>query len=188
MTVQTRSMTATELLELPRDGIRRELVNGEVREMAPAGGRHGFYALEIASELRNYVREHDLGRTFAAETGFKLTTNPDTVRAPDAAFVSKRRVVAAEESGDVAGYWPDAPDLAVEVVSPNDTHTEVTEKSLAWLAAGCRMVLAVSPENATVTVYRSRRDIRILTDDESIDGAEVVPGWTLPLATLFDRR
>ncbi len=83
------------------------------------------------------------------------------------------------------GYWPGAPDLAAEVVSPNDTHTGVTEKALAWLEAGSRMVLVVDPLQRTVTVYRSLDDIRVLTEDATVDGGDVVPGWRLPVADLF---
>ncbi len=90
-----------------------------------------------------------------------------------------------EQAGRVEGYWPGAPDLAAEVVSPNDTHTEVTEKALAWLEAGGRMVLVVDPLQRTVTVYRSLDDIRVLTEDATVDGGDVVPGWRLPVADLF---
>lgn len=165
---------------MPDDGFRYELVRGELRRLPPAGDEHGCLALEIASHLKNHVKANNLGRTYAAETGFKLASDPDTVRAPDAAFVSRERV-------EKAGYWPGAPDLAVEVVSPNDTHAQVTGKALAWLDAGCRMVLVADPERRAVTVYRSRSDIRILTSEagDAIDGADVVPGWKLSIAELF---
>ena len=182
MTIKEKSYTAEELLRLPDDGTRRELVRGELKEMTPAGNEHGYVALRIASRLERHVDANRLGRVYAAETGFKIASDPDTVRAPDAAFVSRERV---EEVGRVEGFWPGAPDLAVEVVSPGDTHAEVVEKSLAWLDAGCRMVLVAEPQRKVVTVYRSREDIRILTEDEAVDGAEVVPGWRLPVAEIF---
>jgi Uma2 family endonuclease len=96
--------------------------------------------------------------------------------------VSRERVEAARR---VEGYWPGAPDLAAEVVSPNDTHTGVTEKALAWLDAGSRMVLVVDPLQRAVTVYRSLDDIRVLTKDATVDGGDVVPSWRLPVADLF---
>ncbi len=182
MTIKEKLHTAEELLNLPDDGMRHELVGGEIRTMAPAGNEHGYLALRIASRLEQHVDANELGRTYAAETGFKIGTDPDTVRAPDAAFVSRERV---EKVGRVTGFWPGAPDLAVEVVSPGDTHAEVVEKSLAWLDAGCRMVLVVEPGRKVVTVYRSREDIRILAGDEAVDGADVVPGWRLPVAGIF---
>lgn len=182
MAIKEKLYTAEELLQMPDDGKRRELVKGELREMAPAGNQHGYIAGEIFGELRNYVKANDLGRTYTAESGFKIASDPDTVRAPDAAFVSRERL---EKVGSVEGFWPGTPDLAVEVVSPGDTHAEVMEKSLAWLDAGCRMVLVVEPERKVVTVYRSREDIRVLTGDEVVDGADVVPGWRLPVAEIF---
>lgn len=184
MTVRARPITAEELLDRPDDGLRYELVRGELREMAPAGNRHGYLALEIGAELRNHVKANELGRTYTAETGFKIASDPDTVRAPDAAFVSQDRL---DRVGEVEGYWPGAPDLVVEVISPNDVHTEVVEKALSWLEAGCRMVLIVDPGQRTVTVYRSLEDIRILraAAGDSVDGADVAPGWSLALAELF---
>jgi Uma2 family endonuclease len=104
------------------------------------------------------------------------------VRAPDAAFVNRKRV---EKAGRVEGYWPGAPDLAVEVVSSDDTHTEATEKALVWLNAGSHIVLVVDPLQRTVMVYRSLDDIRVLTQDATLDGGDVVPGWRLPVADLF---
>ena len=167
---------------MPDDGMRHELVRGELREMSPAGNEHGYLAMKVGRLLGNHVEDNKLGWVYAAETGFKIASDPDTVRAPDAAFVSRERV---EKVGRVAGFWPGAPDLAVEVVSPGDTHAEVVEKALSWLEAGCRMVLVAEPERKAVTVYRSREDIRIVTGDEAVDGADVVPGWRLPVAEIF---
>lgn len=182
MTIQSRQVTAEELLEMPEDSVRHELVEGELREMAPAGNRHGYVAGEFFGELRNHVKANNLGRVYAAETGFKISSDPDTVLAPDAAFVRRERL---DEVGEVDGYWPGAPDLVVEVVSPNDRHSGVVEKALSWLGASCRMVLVADPERQAVTVYRSLEDIRILTGRESVDGADVVPGWRLPLSDIF---
>ncbi len=182
VTTQARQITSEELLGMPDDGFRYELVKGELHKMPPAGSEHGYVAINIGTTLNSHVRANELGRVYAAETGFKLASDPDTVRAPDAAFVSRERV---EKAGRVAGFWPGAPDLAVEVVSPGDTHAQVVEKALAWLEAGCRMVLVAEPERRTVTVYRSLDDIRMLTENDAIDGADVVPGWTLPVAEIF---
>ncbi len=184
MTTPTKPVTARELLEMPDDGMRRELVRGELREMVPAGNRHGYVAGEIFGELRSYVKANKLGRTYVAETGFKLASDPDTVLAPDAAFMSRERLGGTRE---VEGYWPGAPDLVVEVISPNDRHSEVLDKALAWLEAGCRMVLVADPRKRTITVYRSREEIRVLTAeaDDVVDGADVVPGWRLSLAEIF---
>ncbi len=177
-----KTVTADELLALPEDGLRYELIRGELKQMAPAGGAHGYFALEIGAELRNYVNAHNLGRVFATETGFLLASDPDTVRAPDAAFVRRERV---EETGLGDGYWPGAPDLAVEVISPNDTYTYVEEKVIEWLAAGTRMVVVLNPRRHVVTVYRSRDDIVVLTEENMLDGGEIIPGWSVPVRELF---
>lgn len=182
MATAQKRMTAAELLRLPKNGRRYELVEGELQAMTPAGGRHGRIAARLTGSLQQYVAANGLGEVFAAETGFKLAENPDTVRAPDVAFVRRERV---EAIGDSEGYWPGAPDLAVEVISPYDLYTEVEETVGAWLEAGARMVVVVNPRRQTVTVHRSRTQVHLLTESDTLDGADVVPGWRLPMATLF---
>ena len=139
--VTSQPFTAEALLALD-DGFRYELARGELRKMSLAGSNHGYLAGELSAELRNHVKAHKLARVYAAETGFKLTSNPDTVRAPDVAFVSQERL---ERVGPITGYRPGAPDLAAEVVSPNDTYREVEEKVFGWLHHGTRLVLVVNP-------------------------------------------
>ena len=178
----THLLTAEDLLEMPDDGHRYELVRGELREMPPAGHVHGEIALSIGAELRQYVKQNRLGKTYAAETGFKVATNPDHVLASDAAFVQKGRT---DHVGESTGFWPGAPDLAVEVISPRDTYSDVAEKALDWLDAGTRMVLVVDPRCHTVTVYRSSSNIVVLSEHDAIDGADVVPGWKLPVREIF---
>lgn len=182
MTTRTRPVTAEELLRMPDGGFRYELVKGELRKMPPAGNEHGYRAMKFAWRLAQRVETNGLGRVYAAETGFRIHADPDTVRAPDAAFVSRERL---EQVGPVEGYWPGAPDLAAEVVSPNDRHTEVIEKALEWLDAGSRMVLVVDPTQRTVTVYRSREDIRILADGDTLDASDVIPGFTPSVTEIF---
>jgi Uma2 family endonuclease len=180
--VQSRPTTADELLIMPDDGFRYELIAGELRRMTPAGGQHGRIAVNVTVSLGQHVRGTGLGAVYAAETGFRLATRPDTVRAPDVAFVRRERV---EAIGEVQGYLPGAPDLAVEVVSPGDTYSEVEEKVLDWLAGGARMVLVVDPRRRTVTVYRSREEIRVLAEEDVLDGVDVVPGWRVAVKELF---
>lgn len=180
--VQARLVTADELLAMPDDGLRRELVEGEVFVSPPPGEEHGVIAAEILVSLGSHVRAHGLGKVHAAETGFRTGSNPDTVLAPDAAFVSRERI---EQAAVGRGYRTGAPDLAVEVVSPGDSFVEVEAKVARWLAAGCRMVIVVNPARRAATVYRSRDDIVLLTEGDVLDGGDVVPGWTLPLRELF---
>lgn len=175
-------VTADELLRMPRGRVRRELVRGMVRETTPAGYGHGRIAMRMGSRLDTYVDAHDLGVVCAAETGFKLEGDPDTVRAPDVAFIRRERVAAV---GEREGFWPGAPDLAVEVVSPGDSSGEVEEKVADWLSAGCRMVVVVNPRKRAVTVHRSRTDFAVLTEDDVLDGGDVVPGWRLPVREIF---
>jgi Uma2 family endonuclease len=182
MTTTQQLVTAEDLLRMPVDGFRYELIRGELKKMARAGHWHGRIAINVTTPLDQHVRAHNLGAIYAAETGFKLASNPDVVRAPDVAFIRRERV---EEVGNAEGYWPGAPDLAVEVVSPSDTYTDVQEKVCDWLEAGTRMVIVVMPRRRAVTVYRSLTDIAVLTENDMLDGGDVVPGWIMPVRDLF---
>lgn len=169
---------------MPDDGFRYELVEGELIRMAPAGAEHGEVTVKITGPLFMHVAANDLGTVYAAETGFKLHSDPDTVRAPDVAFVIKARVRLA---GTTKGYWVGAPDLAVEVVSPGDTVQEVEEKVRKWLEAGARMVWVARPRLRTITVYRSLTDIVVLTEKDTLDGGNVVPGFRIAVADIFSK-
>jgi Uma2 family endonuclease len=181
-TTEAKLMTADELLRMPDNGLRYELVKGELKRMPPTGDEHGAVTLALAAALYQYVKLNNLGRVYAAETGFKLESDPDTVRAPDIAFVKQERV---DEVGDTKSYWPGAPDLAVGVISPNDKVSEIEEKVKEWLEAGTSLVWVVSPKLHTVTVYRSLTDIIILTEKDMLDGGEIVPGFLYPVVKLF---
>lgn len=149
--------------------------------MSPAGARHGRIADKLARRLGDHAERHDLGVTFAAKTGFLLQQDPDTVRAPDVAFVSHTRLGTL---GDHPGYLPLAPDLVGEVVSPSDSSSEVEEKALDWLAAGVLIVLVVDPQTRTVREYRSPQEIRVYADG-LIDLDAVLPGCQLDVVELF---
>jgi Uma2 family endonuclease len=178
----TKPVTADELLAMPDDGYRYELVKGELKRMSPAGDEHGRVGMELAIPLGAHVKKNKLGKLYLAETGFLIRTNPDTVRAPDVAFVRIERI---KEDTGVKGYRIGAPDLAVEVVSPGDTVSEVEDKVAEWLEGGARMVWVVSPKLHTVTVYRSLNDIVTLTEKDKLDGADVVPGFQMDVAEIF---
>ncbi len=169
---------------MPRGkGLRYELVKGELRTMAAAGHVHGSVVMNLAIPLGQYIMANGLGRIYAAETGFKLEEDPDTVRAPDVAFVRQERL---GEAVDTKGFWPGAPDLAVEVVSPSDLYADVEAKVLAWLDAGTRMVIVVNPQERVVCVYRSRTDVEVLSEEDTLEGRDVVPGWSLPVREVFE--
>ena len=182
MSLQTRLISARELERMAQTDKRVELVKGEIVEMPPAGHEHGAIGMSLSWRLAAYVEEKGLGRVYLAETGFILTRDPDTVRAPDAAFVSAARLAGQTRS---EGFFDGAPDLAVEVVSPEDTDTEVQEKVLEYLAAGTRLVWILRPRFRTVTAYRSPTDVRVLTARDSLDGQDVVPGFAVALVEIF---
>lgn len=182
MTTHVKLTTAEELLHLPHNGFRYELIRGELKKMAPAGNEHGSIAALVTGLLVTHVRAHKLGKVYAAETGFKLMTDPDTVRAPDVAFVSQKRL---DEVGPVQGYWPGAPDLVVEVISSNDLYTEVSEKVGEWLEAGSKMVVVINPRRHQVLVHHSPTDVKVLGKDDTLESGNVVPGWELHVKELF---
>ena len=183
MATTTRLMTADDLLGMADDGLRYELVRGELSKMPPAVHLPSFYEQNIGGELRAFVKANRLGRVYSSSGGFRLETNPDTVLAPDAAFVRQERV---EEEGDSYGFFPGAPDLVVEVISPSDRYSDVEEKVITWLNAGARMVVVVNPRNRTAKIYRSPTDVVVLMEADTLDGADVVPGWRMPVSEIFD--
>ena len=174
--------TAEELFHFPDTRRRLELVKGDLFEMPPPGARHGSVAMVVGSLLMAYVQANQLGKVFAAETGFILRRNPDTVRAPDASFVATEWLPAGELP---VGYLELAPDLAVEVVSPSDRDREVLEKVEDWLRAGTRLVWVIYPANRSATVYRALGDSEQLSEDGSLDGGDVLPGFACILGDLF---
>jgi len=181
MATQLRTMTADELWAMPEDGMRRELVAGELREMSPVGERHGDAVQNISRSLDAHVHTRRLGRV-RPEIGYLLESDPDTLRAPDLSFVRADRLSA---DGPAPGFFRGAPDLAIEVVSPHDRYSEVRAKVREYLAAGTAMVVVVDPEDRTVAVYRPGRDPLDLTEVDVIDGDDVVPGWKLPVRDIF---
>ena len=182
MATKSRLMTAEELLAMPDDGFRYELARGELVKMPPAGFHHGVTGNRLNLSLSNYVYENELGEVCMAETGFLLERSPDHVLAPDAAFVRQERV---ESAGEFEGFFPGPPDLAIEVISPSDRYTEVEAKVEEWFNAGTLMVIVVNPRNRTVRVYRSLADSDLLTEQDTLDGGDVVPGWRLPVSEIF---
>lgn len=182
MTTTTHPMTADELLQMPSDGRRYELVQGELKSMTPAGAGHGAIIIHLAAPLAQHVLAHRLGEVFGAETGFILARNPDTVRAPDIAFVAAARI---PPGGLPDGYFPGAPDLAVEVVSPGDTLYEVEDKVMAWRSAGTRLVWVVNPRRRTVTVQDDAGTVTVLQGQDELSGGAVVTGFQVRLSTIF---
>ncbi len=175
--------TAEQLMHLPSLGKRYELKRGELLMMTPAGALHGDVAMSLGALLRLYAQNHQLGKVLAAETGFKIHSAPDTVRAPDVAFVRKERVPA---EGLPRGYWELAPDLVVEVVSPNDSATEIQNKVEEWLSAGVRRVWVVYPDTQTILVHRALKEpILVLKPGDTLDGEDILPGFSCAVSEIF---
>lgn len=183
MEMMTKTLlTAEELYAKPDHGGRTELVKGELIEMSPAGAEHGKLAMRLGRFVGNFVADHDLGEVYAAETGFTIAQNPDTVRAPDVTFVAKERIPM---EGEPRGFWVIAPDLVAEIISPSDRASDVQDKVTDYLTAGVRLVWLVDPQARTVTVYQSLHRIQILLAEETLTGEDVLPGFELPLSQLF---
>lgn len=183
MATITQLMTAQELLELPRGTSRYELLEGELSYMSPAGHNHGKIAARFTAKLLPFVEEQGLGEVYAAETGFLLGKNPDTVRAPDAAFVSAERLADCPPAPE--GFFPGAPDLAVEVISPSESYGDVESKVRLWLEAGTRAVVVLDPRRSAATVYRPGGDVQFLTAADALTLNELLPGWSLRLNQIF---
>jgi Uma2 family endonuclease len=183
MTTTQLTMTADDLWRRPDDGLRHELVRGELTVMTPAGVEHGILAGRITILLGAHVKAKRLGEVLTAEAGFLITRNPDTVRAPDVAFVAKEHFPAA---GLPKGFAPFPPDIAVEVLSPGDAQVDVEEKTEQWLQAGAAMVWIVNPRARTVTVHRKGRDPRVLRENDVLNGEEVCPGFSVRVGEFFE--
>ena len=187
MSTTTRLITADELLVMPPydengDQRRFELIRGELRVMSLGKPLHGIICARIGSALFRFVEANDLGMAFGAETGFVVGRDPDSVLGADASFVSHERLATVE---NFEKYFPFAPDLAVEVLSPGNTRREMEEKIAMYFAAGSRAVWVFDPKKRTAAAYTSPADVRVIGEGEAFDGGEVLPGFTLDLAKLF---
>ena len=183
MVTTVQPMTAEALLEMPADGFRYELIRGELKKMPPTGYAHGKYELSIGASLAAHVKANRLGDASGGDAGFMLESNPDHVRAPDVAFVRRER---AEVLGEVSGFFPGAPDLAIEIISPNDRYSEVEEKVADWLAAGTLAVIVVDPRRRSVKISRSLVNAIVLTEADTLAVEDVVPGWRMPVRDIFE--
>jgi Uma2 family endonuclease len=174
-------LAAEDLPYLRPEEERSELVAGVLVREPPPGEQHGGLAATVVALLYPFVREHGLGRVFG-ETGYVLASDPDTVRCPDASFVSARRLAAGPRRGP---YLVGSPDLAVEVVSPSDSRKEVAAKVAEYLAAGARAVWVIEPRHQTVTAHGPGRKPVALGRQDILDGGPYLPGLRLPVAEIF---
>ena len=172
-------MTADELLAMPDDGYRYELVRGELIKMSPTGWGHGVFASRIDRSMGTYASDNRLGEA-STENGFLIGT--DHMRAPDVSLVRRERALDPNET---SGFFPGPPDIAVEVISPSDRLTEVAEKVEEWLDAGTLAVIVANPRNQTVRVHRPDWETIHLTVEDVLEVPEVLPGWRMPIREIF---
>jgi Uma2 family endonuclease len=173
-------LTAEELLDLGDIG-SCELLRGELVMMSPASFNHGWIAGNIYEGLKSFVKPRRLGIIATAEAGFIIERNPDTVRAPDVSFIRAERI----PSEGVPGFFPGAPDLAVEVLSPSDRSAEVTAKVQQWLTAGCATVWVVDPRTSSVTAHRRGVEGKTFFEADTLICENLLPGFSLPVVEIF---
>ena len=182
-TTKTTLLTADDLLRLYSEGVRGELIRGVLNKTMPVGQEHGEVVINLGTELRNFVKPRRLGRLAASDSGVWLERDPDTVREPDIAFTSTERMPLDVR---ITGYAEIPPDLVVEATSPNDRRRDVNAKASMWLRHGVRLVWVVHPETRTVDVHRDGQAAVTLSEDDALDGLDVLPGFSCPLRAVFD--
>lgn len=182
--MSVKQMMIEDLWELPeKPGVRHELADGELIEVPAASALHSFITALLFEWIRNYARAHQLGLVFPDGLGYVLSREPPRLRIPDVSFVSRQRIPAA---GLPEGFWPGAPDLAVEIVSPNDRAEDVHGKVGEYLDAGCRLVWVLWPRDRAATAYQPGGRVQELGPDSELTGDDVLPGFQIRVADLFD--
>ncbi len=176
-------MTAAELGGLPREQHRMcELVRGELRMRTPQGAQHGATAARLTARLIEFVIPAKLGVVFAAGTGFRIASDPDSVVAPDIAFVPRAEI---PPTGVPAQYWNGAPTLAVEVIDAGQSPVTLGQRVATWLEAGALVVWVVRPHERTVTVHRTNTAASVLDAQQDLTDDDLLPGFRCPVAELF---
>ena len=174
------SRTAEDLLRFRQAGKTAELVRGMLIVREPPGTGHGARAARLTLRVGAFVERHDLGQVFAQDTGFKIERDPDTVRAPDVAFVARERLAHIPDEG----YAELAPDWVAEIVSPNDRPGEVLEKVGQWLGAGVRVVWVLDQKRWDARIYRADGTVSTVEPDGELNGEDVLPGFRCPLRDI----
>ncbi len=177
-----RLLTADELLRLSSQGVRGELIRGVLSETMPTGREHGQIVTNLVILLGNFIKPRRLGILTASDSGVWLERDPDTVREPDIAYFSAETSPLNER---VTGYAEVAPDLVVEIASPGDSRRELNDKALMWLSFGTRLVWVVHPATRTVDAHRTNHPVVTLSGDKTMDGLDVLPGFTCPVGEIF---
>ncbi len=179
----TKRLTANDLLRLYSEGIRGELIRGELCQTMPVGQEHGEIVVNLATLLGMFVKSRKLGRLTASDAGVWLERDPDTVREPDIAYFSAEKIPSGVR---ITGYAEVVPDLVVEVASPSDSLREINDKALMWLSYGVSLVWVVNPESRSVDVFRAGRAVSTLGENDTLDGLDALPGFTCTVRDVFD--
>ncbi len=184
-TIKTKPalLTAEDLLRLDSEGVRGELIRGVLHETTPTGQQHGWIVMKLGALLMNFILPRALGTLVGSDSGVLLERDPDTVREPDIAFTSAERLPI---NADIDGYSEVVPDLVVEVASPGDRPREVADKAAMWLSHGVRLVWVVRPGSRTIDVHRATGDMQTLSENDTLDGLDVLPGFSCPVSAVFD--
>ena len=178
----TDVITAKQLESIEIPGKWTELVRGQLIVREPPGTYHGKISATVLLLIGTFAKSRGLGDVFGQDTGFRIESNPDTVRAPDVAFLNRERSARVVRRG----YAAVAPNLAVEVLSPDDRAAEVLEKVAAWLSAGVELAWVVDPERCEVRVHRANGTIAVLTSQDALSGETVLPGFSCAVTEIFE--
>lgn len=184
-TTGTKLMTAEELLAMPEIHCRYELIRGRVIERQFGGAREGIASSRIFLNLAVYAEQRDLGMVLTGRAGYQIEFAPDHVRAPSIAFIKRERLGLVER--DYQGYFPAAPDIVIENATTSDTYQYMDNKVQDWLTAGAGMVIVVNADNKSVMVHHSLKQADRLTQGDTLDGGNVLPGWSMPVADIFGK-
>ncbi len=179
---EQRLLTADDLLRLHSEGVRGELVRGVLHETMTCGHEHGEIVVNLVAALHNFVKPRRLGSLVASDSGVWLEKDPDTVREPDIAFTSAEKIPPGTR---IPGYSEEVPDLVVEVKSPSDSRRYVADRAAMWLGHGICLIWIVHPETRSIDIHQTDHAIRTITDDDILDGGDVLPGFTCPLTNIF---
>lgn len=179
--ITPRLFTVAELEELSAEGKHYELYFGELREMPPPDGKHGVHGQRLGGRLSVFVDDHHLGETFLAESGFRLTRDPDTVLTPDWSFIATARLPDLNQHG----YPEVAPDVVLEVRSPSESGPAFLGKLRLWVELGVKLAWGLDPDSRTLTVYRPTGAPQVLQEMDELSGEDVLPGFVISLSRIF---
>ena len=179
-TVAKKTWTEKELLSLPENGYKHELVNGEL-VMVPAGMEHENIVIKLSAALERFVSERKLGAVFGSSAGYRMKSG--NLRSPDVSFISKKRLQGFKRPPK--GFFKGSPDLAVEILSPSDTMENLHERIVEYFENDTKLVWVINPEEQVILVYHSPRPDKLLAGSDILNGEDIFTGFTLPVSELF---